>query len=1173
MDDKVQPETILQFAEGVSVAQTLDDEKRTLTIVLSQPADAVLHWGLTRQPGGAWNRPPENCWPQGTMPADSCAVRTPFSGEGRKQATIHLDAATPWRGLAFVVHSPKENRWIKNGGKDFVVPLLRGGPAPEEAMAVWLGREEAARQTIALDSGDRIATAVRSTPQGMLVRLVCDAAGPLMLHWGLAAQFRNDWQAPPEAYWPEGTALADERAARTPFREKDGLQYLELFFPKSGEGPGPRGMRFVLHRPDDCWIKSVGGDLFLALFEPESDRRLGSPLLADLAEQIVGAEMGASSWTLMHRFNLCHDLLAKAQDDEDALALLFAWLRYSAIRQLDWQRSYNTKPRELSHAQDRLTARLANIWRSHPSASRARFWTRQMLTTLGRGGEGQRVRDEILHIMHRNHLKEMAGQFIEEWHQKLHNNTTPDDVVICRAYLAFLRSNGDNATFYRTLEEDGVTRARLQSFDRPIKSEPTFYGDRKDALIGEFENFLAILKSVHSGTDLDSAIAAARGRLDGAMNERLDDLRALRGRHSNVNDLANNVVSARADLAKIMAATKDDTALRDQLFLDLGLEELLRSALERQNLSQLQRDDLAGLVRSAVRNLSITFDSAELSVCADHWDKLRPLPHEGRDWALHARSVTDRAARWVQEFTGEIYRSLQPKAEVLGTAFQAEQWTIPLFGEEVIRGGPVFLLSLLLRPLDRLLRAAAGIGGWQVISPARAARGKVRTGERLIDVQSERFDEPTVLVVDKVSGEEEIPEGVSAVLTSDAPDLVSHVAVRARNAGVLFATCFDAEEYQRLKKLAGKSLSLSVAPNGDVTYREGEEEGRAAGVSRLSEPTTAGIHRPLASAEFAGWVVGQDEFQPGIVGGKSNNLNGLRGRVSDWVHLPKALAIPFGAFERVLEDERNRRLREECETLLASIGENPSAVLANMRSKVLQLAAPSGLQTALCERWQKSGLPATPWEQSWQAILRVWASKWNERAYLSRRARGLSHESLHMAVLIQEVVPADYAFVLHTTNPISGEGGEIYAEVVLGMGETLVGNYPGRSLSFLCRKNDLKLHLLSYPGKSIGIYGKGTIFRSDSNGEDLEGFAGAGLYDSFLAEEPKHRLLDYRGEKLVWDVAFRDELLRSIARIGIEVERLLGSAQDIEGAVAGGQFHVVQTRPQVGLNDRDSLAA
>jgi alpha-glucan,water dikinase len=319
-------------------------------------------------------------------------------------------------------------------------------------------------------------------------------------------------------------------------------------------------------------------------------------------------------------------------------------------------------------------------------------------------------------------------------------------------------------------------------------------------------------------------------------------------------------------------------------------------------------------------------------------------------------------------------------------------------------------------------------------------------------------------------------------------------------------------------------------------------------------------------------VIGQDEFKPDLVGGKSTNLNGLRGRLADWIHLPKSLALPYGILERVLAEERNRRLRDECDALIAAAGDNPAEALAQVREKLLQLAAPPELQKALQEQWQRAGLPSVAWEQTWHAIRRVWASKWNDRAYLSRRARGIPHDSLLMAVLIQEVVPADYAFVIHTANPVTGARDEIFAEVVLGMGETLVGNYPGRALSFLCRKSDLKPELLSYPSKSIGIYGKGVIFRSDSNGEDLPGFAGAGLYDSYLAEEPQHRPLDYRGEKLVWDTKFRDELLRSIARIGAEVERLLGSAQDIEGAVAGGRFHVVQTRPQVGLSD-DAVTA
>src|SRR5439155_26942227 len=98
----------------------------------------------------------------------------------------------------------------------------------------------------------------------------------------------------------------------------------------------------------------------------------------------------------------------------------------------------------------------------------------------------------------RKHIKEMHGHFIEEWHRKLHNNTTPDDVVLCQAYLAFLRSNGDRNRFYQTLAEAGVRRERLKSFERPIRSDPEFYADRKDALIPEFENFLRILKSVHA---------------------------------------------------------------------------------------------------------------------------------------------------------------------------------------------------------------------------------------------------------------------------------------------------------------------------------------------------------------------------------------------------------------------------------------------------------------------------------------------------------------------------------------------------------------------------------------------------------------------------------------------------------------------------------------------------
>lgn len=41
---------------------------------------------------------------------------------------------------------------------------------------------------------------------------------------------------------------------------------------------------------------------------------------------------------------------------------------------------------------------------------------------------------------------------MEEWHQKLHNNTSPDDVVICEALIAFIQADLNIAAYWGTLE-------------------------------------------------------------------------------------------------------------------------------------------------------------------------------------------------------------------------------------------------------------------------------------------------------------------------------------------------------------------------------------------------------------------------------------------------------------------------------------------------------------------------------------------------------------------------------------------------------------------------------------------------------------------------------------------------------------------------------------------------
>ncbi len=200
---------------------------------------------------------------------------------------------------------------------------------------------------------------------------------------------------------------------------------------------------------------------------------------------------------------------------------------------------------------------------------------------------------------------------------------------------------------------------------------------------------------------------------------------------------------------------------------------------------------------------------------------------------------------------------------------------------------------------------------------------------------------------------------------------------------------------------------------------------------------------------------------------------------------------------------KTRRSRNSSPRLVPQIPSDPTQVLGEIRQAILNLSAPEELQRQLRETAARAGLPfPQDWDTAWTRIKQVWASKWNERAYFSRRTVGMPDDDLFMAVLVQEVVEADYAFVIHTVNPMTGRTNELFAEVVLGLGETLVGNYPGRALAFVYDKNTRQHTLLSYPGKSAALYGSGLIFRSDSNGEDLAGYAGAGLYESVLLQPP-----------------------------------------------------------------------
>ena len=168
---------------------------------------------------------------------------------------------------------------------------------------------------------------------------------------------------------------------------------------------------------------------------------------------------------------------------------------------------------------------------------------------------------------------------------------------------------------------------------------------------------------------------------------------------------------------------------------------------------------------------------------------------------------------------------------------------------------------------------------------------------------------------------------------------------------------------------------------------------------------------------------------------------------------------------------------------------------------------------------------------------------------------------------LQAVIPAEYAFVLHTSNPITHARDEMCGEVVVGMGETLVGSHEGRALSFTCPASTSAVKIAGFPSKRMALLApaSGTLIaRSDANGEDLEEFAGAGLYDSIPVVPLTESAVDYASNRLINEEAFRAELLSRLVNVGSSIEAAFdGKSQDVEGVYSNGKLFVVQARPQV----------
>ncbi len=170
-----------------------------------------------------------------------------------------------------------------------------------------------------------------------------------------------------------------------------------------------------------------------------------------------------------------------------------------------------------------------------------------------------------------------------------------------------------------------------------------------------------------------------------------------------------------------------------------------------------------------------------------------------------------------------------------------------------------------------------------------------------------------------------------------------------------------------------------------------------------------------------------------------------------------------------------------------------------------------------------------------EALKKVWASLYSDRAMAYLRALDMSAQPLRMGVVVQQLVPANSAGVAFTLHPLSGDYEQIYMSVALGLGEGTVSGEVAPDEVVVARATK---ELLSY---EVGA--KAAMIVAAAEG-------GTSRVD---VEESVQRTR-----------ALSDEQVVAVAELALRVEEVMGGdPQDVEWAFVGAELFLLQARPLV----------
>jgi phosphoenolpyruvate synthase/pyruvate phosphate dikinase len=285
--------------------------------------------------------------------------------------------------------------------------------------------------------------------------------------------------------------------------------------------------------------------------------------------------------------------------------------------------------------------------------------------------------------------------------------------------------------------------------------------------------------------------------------------------------------------------------------------------------------------------------------------------------------------------------------------------------------------------------------------------------------------------------------------------------------------------------------------------------------ANLGEMTKAGFNVPY------GFCVTTESYKEFIL---ENNLLIFISKIIKDVKLDNISEIGEEIRKKIIQCEIPSQVEAQIVSAINKIGVDAYyAVRSSATAEDLAFASFAGQQdTYLNIKGQKSLL---------SSVKECWASLFTDRAILYRIQNKIEHEKVYMSVVIQKMVLPEVSGIMFTADPVSGHRGIISIDASYGLGEALVSGLVSPDL-YKFKKSNSQIECKTIAKKKLAIMP----------------IVGGGT-----------KKVEIEGKKSTSQV-MEDSQIKSLAELGMAIEKHYGCPQDIEWCMENNKLYIVQSR-------------